>query len=282
MATNPNSSAQTRIYKAWSDEEERELINVLTRLYEEGSLKAISLNAPGFADAEKRMRVLVPLTQHTQDQIQDLEDEVSSTAGLDECNWHWMGCDQGELCKIFKVSRADGTEGMTPTDAASKLEAEMQATDSAPYPMDNYVVETAPMMEDLINQGFNIRTEGLKDTEATITNKPDKSNSGQKRSRQQASDDYLVAIKDQMEKFQERITTTTSNIERLTNTWCLPVDVASRRDCIMDEVRHLEGITYSQSLKAIRMLMKDQSDLETFFKMPTNEMKVDFILSLLE
>ncbi|CAN1336725.1 hypothetical protein LINPERPRIM_LOCUS37276 [Linum perenne] len=56
-----------------------------------------------------------------------------------------------ELCKIFEVSTADGTEGMTPIDASSILEAEMRARDGAPYPTDSYAAETTPMMEDLIN-----------------------------------------------------------------------------------------------------------------------------------
>ncbi|CAN1762626.1 hypothetical protein LINPERHAP1_LOCUS8459, partial [Linum perenne] len=203
-------------------------------------------------------------------------------AGLNNCRLPYWD----ELCKIFEVSRADGTEGMTPADAASRLEAELRATASAPYPTDSYAADTTPMMEDLINQGFDIRTEGLKDMEedtvATSTEKKDKTTSGQKRSRQQATEEYLAGIKDQMERVQDNITTTSGNIERLTNTWCLPVDIANRREYIIDEVNRLDGITYAQSLKAIRMLMKDQSNLETFFRMPTDEMKVDFILSMLE
>ncbi|CAN1167456.1 hypothetical protein LINPERHAP2_LOCUS27254 [Linum perenne] len=321
MATKSKSSARTRTYKAWSDEEERALIDVLTRLYEEGTLKAGSLNAAGFTDAEKRMRLLVPNTQHTADTIKTKfrTFKAKFQAQVDLMNASGMGrddqkgccvCDEDvfkewvkshkysasmngcrlphwdEFCKIFEVSKADGAEGMTPADAASRLEAEMRASDSTPRPTDSYAAETTPMMEDLINQGFDIRAEGLKDMEedtaATTTDKPEKATSGQKRSRQQATEDYLGAIKDQMEKVQESITSTASNIERLTNTWCLPVDVANHREYIVDEVKRLEGITYSQSLKAIRMLMKDQADLETFCKMPTDEMKVDFILSMLE
>ncbi|CAN1173346.1 hypothetical protein LINPERHAP2_LOCUS30616 [Linum perenne] len=321
MATRPKTSARTRTYKAWSDAEERALIDVLTRMYEDGSLKAGSLNAQGFADAEKRMRLLVPTTQHTADTIKTKFRTVKAKfqAQLDLMNASGMGwddtkgccvCDKDvfaewvkghkysagmngcrlpywdDLCKIFEASRATGTEGMTPADAASRLEAELRATDSAPYPTDSYAADTTPMMEDLINQGFDINAEGLKDMEedtaATPADKIEKSTSGQKRSRQQATEDYLASIKEQMEKFQETITTATTNIERLTNTWCLPVDVANRREYIIDEVKRLEGISYSQSLKAIRMLMKEPSDLETFCKMPTDDMKVDFILSMLE
>ncbi|CAN1798612.1 hypothetical protein LINPERHAP1_LOCUS21794 [Linum perenne] len=278
------------------------------------------MNAQGFSDAERRLKVAVPTTQHTADTIRTKFRNFKGKfqAQLDPMNASGMGwddakgccvCDKDvfagwshklaaglnncrlpfwdELCKIFEVSRADGTEGMTAADAASRLEAEMRATDSAPYPVsDNYGADTAPVMEDLINQGFDMRAEGLndmeEDTTATSVDKKDKSTSGSKRSRQAMTDDYLCALKDQMGKLQDSISTTTSNIERLTNTWCLPDDVVSRRECLVDEVNRLDGISYQQSLKAIRMLMKDPADLETFFKMPSDRMKVDFILSMLE
>ncbi|CAN1178432.1 hypothetical protein LINPERHAP2_LOCUS33658 [Linum perenne] len=89
---------------------------------------------------------------------------------------------------------------MTPANAASRLEAELRATDRAPYPTDSYAADTTLMMEDLINQGFDIRDEGLKDVEedtaATPADNTEKSTSGQKRSRQQATGDYLTSIKD--------------------------------------------------------------------------------------
>ncbi|CAN1805883.1 hypothetical protein LINPERHAP1_LOCUS24460 [Linum perenne] len=322
MAGGSKSSARPRVYKAWSSEEERAVMDIFTKLYEEGIVIDGSMNAQGFSDAERRLKVAVPTTQHTADTIRTKFRNFKGKfqAQLDLMNASGMGwddakgccvCDKDvfagwvkshklaaglnncrlpfwdELCKIFEVSRADGTEGMTAADAASRLEAEMRATDSAPYPVsDNYGADTAPVMEDLINQGFDMRAEGLndmeEDTTATSVDKKDKSTSGSKRSRQAMTDDYLCALKDQMGKLQDSISTTTSNIERLTNTWCLPDDVVSRRECLVDEVNRLDGISYQQSLKAIRMLMKDPADLETFFKMPSDRMKVDFILSMLE
>ncbi|CAN1762338.1 hypothetical protein LINPERHAP1_LOCUS8321 [Linum perenne] len=106
--------------------------------------------------------------------------------------------------------------------------------------------------------------------------------SGTKRSRQQTTDNYLAAIHEQMETFQASIDKTTTNIERLTNNWCLPVDVASRRELLVDEMKKLPGISYRQSLKAIRILMKDPTDLETFCMLPTDKMKEDFIHTVLE
>ncbi|CAN1154240.1 Putative nuclease HARBI1, partial [Linum perenne] len=322
MAGASKSSARPRVYRSWSTAEERAVMDIFTKLYEEGVIIDGSMNGRGFSEAERRLKVAVPTTQHTADTIQtkfrnfkgkfqaQLELMNASGMGWDDAKGCCV-CDKDifagwvkshklaaglnncrlpfwdELCKIFEVSRADGTEGMTPADAASRLEAELRATDSAPDPVsDNYGAETAPMMEDLINQGFDMRAEGLKDMEedgtATSVDKKDKSTSGSKRSRQSMTDDYLCALKDQMGKFQESITNTASNIERLTNSWCLPEDVISRRESLVDEVNRLDGITYKQSLKAIRMLMKDPADLETFFKMPSDEMKVDFILSMLE
>ncbi|CAN1332300.1 hypothetical protein LINPERPRIM_LOCUS35665 [Linum perenne] len=105
---------------------------------------------------------------------------------------------------------------------------------------------------------------------------------GTKRSRQQTTDNYLAAIHEQMETFQATIERTTTNIERLTNNWCLPEDVASRRKFLVDEIKRLPGITYRQSLQAIRILMKDPADLETFCMLPSDEMKEDFIHTMLE
>ncbi|CAN1279475.1 hypothetical protein LINPERPRIM_LOCUS17044 [Linum perenne] len=105
---------------------------------------------------------------------------------------------------------------------------------------------------------------------------------GSKRSRQQATENYLAAINEQMASFQESIARTTSNIERLTNNWCMPEDVASRRQFLVDEINRLPGISYRQGLKAIRLLMKDPADWETFCMLTTDEMKEDFILTVLE
>ncbi|CAN1846399.1 hypothetical protein LINPERHAP1_LOCUS38191 [Linum perenne] len=102
MATKSKSSARTRTYKAWSDEEERALIDVLTRLYEEGTLKAGSLNAAGFTDAEKRMRLLVPNTQHTADTIKTKfrTFKAKFQAQVDLMNASGMGWDDQKGCCV--------------------------------------------------------------------------------------------------------------------------------------------------------------------------------------
>ncbi|CAN1172822.1 hypothetical protein LINPERHAP2_LOCUS30316 [Linum perenne] len=144
------------------------------------------------------------------------------------------------------------------------------------------------MMEDLVNQGYDMHAEGLKDVEDDTATKEstDKgkatSSAGSKRSRNQMTDDYLAGINAQMEIFQETIARTTANIERLTNNWCLPEDVASRRALLVEEIERLPGISYRQGLLAIRILMKDPADMETFCMLPSDEMKADFILTMLE
>ena len=53
---------------------------------------------------------------------------------------------------------------MTANDAASALEAEIRATGSAPYPpFQTYADASNPIMEDLINDGFDMNAEGLRD-----------------------------------------------------------------------------------------------------------------------
>ncbi|CAN1122191.1 hypothetical protein LINPERPRIM_LOCUS2629 [Linum perenne] len=208
-------------------------------------------------------------------------------AGLNNTKLHrW-----DELCKIFEVNRADGTESMTPADAASRLEGDLRASETT---FDAYAAETTPVMEDFINQGYDMNAEGLKDVEEDTatkestdkakesTDKGKGTSSGTKRSRQRTTDNYLAAIHEQMESFQATIERTTTNIERLTNNWCLPEDVANRREFLVDEIKKLPGITYRQSLQAIQILMKDPTDLETFCMLPSDQMNEDFIHTMLE
>ncbi|CAN1786395.1 hypothetical protein LINPERHAP1_LOCUS17224 [Linum perenne] len=202
-------------------------------------------------------------------------------AGLNNTKLHrW-----DELCKIFEVHRADGSSSMTAKDAASRLEGQLL---SPPPASDTYAAETTPMMEDLINQGYDMNAEGLQDIEEdTATNQlTDKgkgsSSAGSKRSRAQVTEDYLASINENMVSLQESIVRAPTKIERLTNNWCMPEDVASRRAYMMDEIKRLLGISYRQGLLAMRILMKDPADWETFCMLPTDETKADFILTILE
>ncbi|CAN1798637.1 hypothetical protein LINPERHAP1_LOCUS21809 [Linum perenne] len=198
-------------------------------------------------------------------------------------------CDPDVFAGWVKV---DGSESMTARDAASRLEGQIRRERS----FDAYAAETTPMMEDLINEGYDMNAEGLKDVEEDTATKDVEEDiatkgvsykgkgmsSGSKRSRQQVTENYLAAINEQMASFQKSIARTTSNIERLTNNWCMPEYVTSRRQFLVDEINRLTGISYRHGLKAIRILMKDPADWETFCMLPTDEMKEDFILTVLE
>ncbi|CAN1162241.1 hypothetical protein LINPERPRIM_LOCUS1279 [Linum perenne] len=317
-----------RAYKAWSDKEERFFFDILLSLQESGALKGGTLQKPyGYIDIEKQLKVVAPDTKHTAESCKTKFRylKLKFHAQLDLMNASGMGwnpdkgcceCDPDvfagwvkshkqaagmnntrlpywdELCKIFEVTLADGSESMTARDAASRLERQIRRERS----FDAYAAETTPMMEDLINEGYDMNAEGLKDVEedtatkdveddtATkgVSDKGKGMSSGSKRPRQQATENYLAAINEQMASFQESIARTTSNIERLTNNWCMPEDVASRRQFLVDEINRLPGISYRQGLKAIRILMKDPADWETFCMLPTDEMKEDFILTILE
>ncbi|CAN1777116.1 hypothetical protein LINPERHAP1_LOCUS13915 [Linum perenne] len=298
----------------------------MNKLHDEGVIKEGSLSNVGYSEVEKRMKALIPGTAHTaatiktkfrafknkfHAQVQLMKasgmgwnDELGCcvcdadifagwvkshkyAAGLNNTKLaHWE-----ELCKIFDVSRADGTDAMTVGDATSRLEAELRprSESSNQRTYDSYAGETTPMMEDLINQGFDMNAEGLKavDEDVEVNKESSKTykggaSSGQKRTRQQATDDYLDAIETHMGNFSESITRTTDNIERLTNTWCLPAHVSDRRGFLFEELNKLPNISYSQCLKAVRILMKDPADLETFCSMPTDQMKEDFVCSILE
>ncbi|CAN1317839.1 hypothetical protein LINPERPRIM_LOCUS30581 [Linum perenne] len=274
----------------------------------------------GYSDIEKQLKVLVPDTKHNADSIKGKFRVFKGKfhAQLDLMNASGMGwnadkscceCDPevlagwvkshklaaglnntklhrwDELCKIFEVHRADGTSSMMAKDAASRLEGQLR---SPPPASDTYAAETTPMMEDFINQGYDMNAEGLQDIEEdTATNQSTNkgkgtSSAGSKRSRAQVTEEYLASINENMVSFQEHIARTTTNIERLTNNWCMPEDVASRRAYMMDEIKRLPGISYRQGLLAMRILMKDPADWETFCMLPTDETKADFILTILE
>ncbi|CAN1774785.1 hypothetical protein LINPERHAP1_LOCUS13089 [Linum perenne] len=309
-----------RTYKAWSQQEEQFLFDILLAEHEAGRIKAGTLSDCGYTDIEKQLKVLVPNTKHTADTIRTkfrqfkgkfhAQLDLMNASGMGwnpdksccECDPEifagWVKCHKlaaglnntklhrwDEMCKIFEVHRADGTDSMTAADAASRLEGQLRRSQVS---NDNYAAETTPMMEDFINQGYDMNAEGLKDVEEDTATKEStekgkgSSSAGSKCSRQQMTEDYLAAINDQMGTFGENIARTSANIERLTDNWCMPVDVASRRAYLVDEIKRLPGISYRQSLLAIRILMKDNADWETFCMLPTDAMKADFILTILE
>ncbi|CAN1189949.1 hypothetical protein LINPERHAP2_LOCUS40200 [Linum perenne] len=109
---------------------------------------------------------------------------------------------------------------MTPADAASRMEGQLRPSQTT---FDTYATETTPMMEEFINQGYDMNAEGLKDVEKDTTTKEstDKgkatSSAGNKRSCQQMTEDYLSAINDQMRTFGENIARTTTNIQHPTD-----------------------------------------------------------------
>ncbi|CAN0887113.1 hypothetical protein LINGRAHAP2_LOCUS15535 [Linum grandiflorum] len=304
------------------------LFDILLELHECGELKNGTLQGCGYNQVQKRMQERLPNTKHDAESIKtkfhyyknkfSAQLEIMNASGLgwdDEkgcctCDKEvWTNWVKGhkhasrlqnarlarwnELCKIFEYSRADGTESMTPNDAASALEAEIRATDSAPYPQfDTYASDSNPIMEDLINEGFDMNAEGLRDVadavdgpEETMSRETEKgkaTSSGMKRTRAKATDEYLNALQTQMESMTGTLTTTSTQIVRLANNMCLPDDIATKRSRVIDEITRLPGISYGQRLKAHRIFMKEPSDLEAFFQLPDDQMKEDFILSILE
>ncbi|CAN0919495.1 hypothetical protein LINGRAHAP2_LOCUS31487 [Linum grandiflorum] len=321
-------AGMSRKYMRWTFQEDQVLFDILLELHECGELKNGTLQGCGYNQVQKRMQERLPNTKHDAESIKtkfryyknkfSAQLEIMNASGLgwdDEkgcctcdnevwTNWvkghkHASGLQNArlarwnELCKIFEYSRADGTESMTPNDAASALEAEIRATDSAPYPQfDTYASDSNPIMEDLINEGFDMNAEGLRDVadavdgpEETMSRETEKgkaTSSGMKRTRAKATDEYLNALQTQMESMTGTLTTTSTQIVRLANNMCLPDDIATKRSRVIDEITRLPGISYGQRLKAHRIFMKEPSDLEAFFQLPDDQMKEDFILSILE
>ncbi|CAN1847466.1 hypothetical protein LINPERHAP1_LOCUS38552 [Linum perenne] len=280
-----------RAYKSWSDKEERFFFDILLSLQESGALKGGTLQKPfGYTDIEKQLKVLAPDTKHTAESCKTKFRylKLKFHAQLDLMNASGMGWNPEKgCCECDPDVFAGWVKGCSkPPRGQIRRERSFDA----------YAAETTPMMEDLINEGYDMNAEGLKDVEEDTATKDVEEDiatkgvsykgkgmsSGSKRSRQQATENYLAAINEQMASFQKSIARTTSNIERLTNNWCMPEYVTSRRQFLVDEINRLTGISYRHGLKAIRILMKDPADWETFCMLPTDEMKEDFILTVLE
>ncbi|CAN0907274.1 hypothetical protein LINGRAHAP2_LOCUS24712 [Linum grandiflorum] len=147
-------------------------------------------------------------------------------------------------------------------------------TISAPYPpYDTFATDSNPFMEDLINAGYDMNEEGLRDVaeeasadgdEETASRAPEKSkgtSSGTKRTRAKTTYDYMNAIQVHMGVMTGTLTTTMAQIVRLANNLCLPDDIATKRTRVIDELSRLPGISYAQRLKAHRIFMKEPGDL---------------------
>ncbi|CAN1146750.1 hypothetical protein LINPERHAP2_LOCUS15467, partial [Linum perenne] len=154
-----------RTYKAWSQQEEIFFYDILLALYEAGNIQGGTLRDCGYTDIQKQLKVLAPNTKQTADSCKTkFRYGHKLAAGMNNTKLHMWD----ELCKIFEVNRADGTESMTPADAVSRLEGQLRASWTT---FDNYAAETTPMMEDFINEGYDMNAEGLKDVEEDTATK---------------------------------------------------------------------------------------------------------------
>ncbi|CAN1147989.1 hypothetical protein LINPERPRIM_LOCUS37820 [Linum perenne] len=77
-------------------------MDIFTKLYEEGIVIDGSMNAQGFSDAERRLKVAVPTTQHTADTIRTKFRNFKGKfqAQLDLMNASGMGWDDAKGCCV--------------------------------------------------------------------------------------------------------------------------------------------------------------------------------------
>ncbi|CAN1141848.1 hypothetical protein LINPERPRIM_LOCUS25705 [Linum perenne] len=195
-----------------------------------------------------------------------------------------------DLSFIFGVEQATGAHAVQPGDAASKV---MSRPRTADYMEENTVEQdesyTIPtdmdhnaVLEDMINQGIDMHATGLKDVEAEITSKrmstkgkEAATSSGSKRSRQLFSDEDRARIASSM-------VATSENIGKIADSYCIEGDVAVKRQSLYVELAKFEELTGSQRTRILRHLNRDDGDATTFFQLPTDEEKLEFIWWILQ
>ncbi|CAN1774786.1 hypothetical protein LINPERHAP1_LOCUS13089 [Linum perenne] len=89
-----------RTYKAWSQQEEQFLFDILLAEHEAGRIKAGTLSDCGYTDIEKQLKVLVPNTKHTADTIRTKFRQFKGKfhAQLDLMNASGMGWNPDKSC----------------------------------------------------------------------------------------------------------------------------------------------------------------------------------------
>ncbi|CAN1291952.1 hypothetical protein LINPERPRIM_LOCUS21362 [Linum perenne] len=195
-----------------------------------------------------------------------------------------------DLCIIFGVDQATGAHAVQPGDAVSRVvarpgvssymdEDEVEQGDS--YNIPNTGDHNA-VMEDLINQGIDMHTTGLRHVEAEITSKRDPvkgkeaaTSSGSKRTRQQFTDEDRARIAASM-------VTTTESIGKIADSYCIEGDLALKRRSLYQELAKFPELTSNQRSRALRHLNRDDGDASTFFQFPTDEEKLEFVWEILE
>ena len=194
-----------------------------------------------------------------------------------------------EFCFIFGVDHALGLDAVQPSDAASKMLSSASVSDFGDEEIERPDSYTIPpeldhdeVMEDIINQGIDLHATGLQDVEAEITSKRGQpkgkevaTSSGSKRGRQQVQDDERAQL-------HANITITTENISRIATNYCFETELAMKRQVLYEELAKFTTLSLSQKTKALRHLNRDDGDAITYFQLPTDEERLEFVWTILE
>ncbi|CAN1156378.1 hypothetical protein LINPERHAP2_LOCUS20915 [Linum perenne] len=195
-----------------------------------------------------------------------------------------------DLSVIFGVQQATGAHAVQPGDAASKI---MHRSGTADYMeedtmehVDSYTIpanmDHNAVMEELLNQGIDMHATRLKEVEVEITSKCATAkgkevgtSSGSKRSRQQFIDEERAQIASAMSAASE-------NFGRIATSYCIEGNLAVRRQTLYAELAKFPELTGNQRTRVLRHLNRDDGDATTFFQLPTDEEKLEFIWWILE
>ncbi|CAN1142271.1 hypothetical protein LINPERHAP2_LOCUS12993 [Linum perenne] len=280
-----SSSDATREYKSWTKLEEQTLIMCMREMTDNKLVTNGNFNLPHLKALEKMMH----------DKLENCEllavphMKSKSHPKASRLNNKPLLC-YDDLSVIFGVQQATGVHAVHPSDVASKIihrsgmtnymeEDTVEHVDSYTIPanMDHNAV-----MEDLINQGIDMDATGLKEVEAETTSKRATAkgkevdpSSGSKRSRQQFTNEDRAQIASAMSAASE-------NFGKTAVSYCIEGNVAVRRQYLYAELANFPELTGNQRTRVMRHLNRDDGDATTFFQLPTDKEKLEFIWWILE
>ncbi|CAN1246822.1 hypothetical protein LINGRAPRIM_LOCUS3266 [Linum grandiflorum] len=313
----------SREYKVWTKHEEATLVKCMRELVEKTIVQNGNFKLSGLKELERMMHIKTGnynlLATHIKSKVRYFKDKFTALLELQLASGFGWDATRGcivadaeifhgwvlghpkakglnnkplpyldDFYVIFGEDHALGVDAVQPSDAASKMQSAMSAsnTDEGTERADSYTIppelDHDAVMEDIINQGIDLDATGLKEVEAEITSKQVQrkgkevaTSSGSKRGRMQFSEDERT-------RMVANLTITTKNIAKIATNYCIEGDLAVKRQHLYAELAKFTTLNVSERTRAMRHLNRDDGDAATFFQFPTEEEKLEFVWTILE
>ncbi|CAI0474273.1 unnamed protein product [Linum tenue] len=179
-----------------------------------------------------------------------------------------------QLARIFGKDRAIGGQA----GSAADMEVEHRVQREEPIIYDDETSQR--VLEEIINEGVDHRD--LLDSPRAgrgKTTNVEGINKRQKTDKSAASSQVVAA---EIEKMRPLMEKTTSNIERMANSFCHEDSLMLRRDTLFEELSSMEGLSQDEVLSAAIVLMKEDRLAHLFYQLPTDEERLNFLLRLIK